>query len=155
MEDLARPHQFAFERAGFALVRSSTLGSGNALLLLTGYLSIPDEYYLPDEDVGCRIGMDAITLGSNAALRGRLKAEGVLHVHAHGHFGKPGLSRTDAADIPQIVRTFRNIGRDATHGILLLSKDSAASFVWTPGSEYSVAVDKIAIIDSPLMMAVA
>ena len=150
--DLSRPHSFALERVGFALSRTTRLDEEDRMVLLTRYLRIPDDQYLKDRHVGCRIGTNAITLGAHAAYNGRARGEGVFHVHIHGHTGMPRLSKTDFAEILEVIRGYRSIGRAASHGILLLSQDSASAWTWLPNGSDAIKIDRITVVDSPLRL---
>lgn len=63
LEDLARPHDFAFERVGFLSCRPARTSSG-LLLLAESFHSLADEDYLPDETVGSgKVPVDNDELG--------------------------------------------------------------------------------------------
>ena len=148
--DLARPHPFATERIGFVFGRTGSLANAAKLVLLTRYHSIPDEQYMEDETVGARIGSDALTWAMQAVYHGRPTREGILHVHVHPHNGKTGMSRIDRREIPKLMPGFQSVGREATHGIMILSNDHGAGWVWLPGRKEPVTVHAISVIGKPL-----
>lgn len=149
-QDLARPHPFAAERVGFAFGRLGTLADEGKLILLTRYQSIPDEQYIEDETVGARIGSEAMTWAMQAVYHGRSSREGIFHVHVHPHAGRTGMSRTDAREIPKLMPGFQSVGREAAHGIVILSRDHGAGWVWLPGRKEGVAANVISVIGKPL-----
>jgi hypothetical protein len=151
LRDLERPHPFAAERVGFVTGRTGTLADGR-LILLTGYYSIPDHEYVDDPSVGARIGSTAITWAMQAAYYGRPRREGVFHIHLHGHHGRTGMSGTDRREIPPMIPGFRSVGRDAAHGIIILSLNHGSAWVWLPGEQESALAMAMAIIGSPVIV---
>jgi hypothetical protein len=149
LQDLTRRHPFAAERVGFVTGRIGTLAAGR-LILLTKYHVIPDDQYLKDRKVGARIGSEAITWAMRAAYHGRGAHEGVFHIHLHGHNGQTGMSGTDSREIPAMISGFRSVGRDAAHGIIILSLNHGAAWVWLPGDEEPVQAASMAVIGSPI-----
>lgn len=148
--DLARPHPFAAERVGFVFGRTGSLANTGKLVLLTRYHSIPDEQYMADATVGARIGSDALTWAMQAVYHGRPLREGIFHVHLHPHAGRTSMSRTDRREIPRLVPGFQSVGREAAHGIIILSGDHGAGWVWPPGGKEPVAAQSISVIGKPL-----
>ena len=124
--DLARPHPFAAERVGFVFGRVGSLANEGKLVLLNRYHSIPDNQYVEDEAVGARIGSDAITWAMQAVYYGRPAQEGIFHIHVHAHKGKTGMSPVDSSEIPKLIPGFQSVGREAVHGIIILSLDHGA-----------------------------
>ena len=93
IEDLQRPHPFAFERIGFVLGRMGTSDGKVRAILLTRYLPVPDEHYLEDPNVGARLGAEAMTAAMQAVYQGRAAREGIFHIHLHSRRGEPRMSR--------------------------------------------------------------
>ncbi len=149
LRDLERPHPFAAERVGFATGRIGTLTDGR-LILLTGYHCIPDHEYVDDPGVGARIGSASITWAMQAAYYGRPRHEGVFHIHVHGHRGRTGMSGVDAREIPLMIPGFMSVGREAAHGIIILSLNHGSAWVWLPGEQESVRAASMAVIGSPV-----
>jgi hypothetical protein len=149
LRDLERPHPFAAERIGFVTGRMGTLADGK-LILLTGYRVIPDHEYIKDPKVGARIGSDAITWAMQAAYHGRPKREGVFHIHLHGHYGQTGMSGVDRREVPPMMPGFQSVGREAAHGIIILSLDHGSAWVWLPGQQESMEAASMAVIGSPI-----
>lgn len=149
LHDLKRPHPFAAERIGFTTGRISTLENGR-LILLTRYHVIPDHQYMKDNKVGARIGSEAITWAMQAAYHGRGAREGVFHIHLHGHRGQTGMSGTDSREIPPMVAGFKSVGREAAHGIIILSLNHGSAWVWLPGCDDSLQAASISVIGTPV-----
>ena len=145
--DLGRPHRVAAERIGFARVAVGTVNSGS-LLLLTSYWAVPDEQYVDDPYVGARINSTAIRHAMQDVLSGG-GAYGLFHVHLHPRKGRTGLSKTDVAEIPKLVSSFRNVGPEIPHGLIVLTPDHALAFALLPGADKLVQVGKITIVGYP------
>ena len=144
--DLERPHPFAFERVGFTFGRIGTACDDGRLVLLTRYHPIPDEHYIDDPTVGARIGPDAMTWAMQAVYNGRPAREGIFHLHMHGCAGQTGMSRTDAREVPPMIPGFRSVGREAAHGIVILSLDHGSAWVCLPGSKDLVSCSSLSVI---------
>ena len=150
IQDLARPHPFAAERVGFVAGRVGTLADNGRLILLTRYHSIPDDQYVDDPSVGARIGSEAITWAMQAAFHGRPSREGIFHIHMHGHRGETGMSGVDSREIPPLVPGFQSVGRQAAHGIVILSLDHGSGWVWLPTCEEPLVADCVSVIGAPI-----
>ena len=150
LRDLTRVHPFAAERVGFVSGRIGSLADDGRLILLTRYHSIPDGEYVNDPSVGARIGSEAITWAMQAAYHGRPQREGVFHIHLHGHRGETGMSGTDGRELPPMIPGFQSVGRDAAHGIIILSLDHGSAWVWLPGHQEPVQAASMAVIGSPI-----
>lgn len=150
LRDLARPHPFAAERVGFVFGRVGTLAGEGRLIVLNRYHSIPDKKYIEDPSVDAKIGSDAITGAMQAVYYGRPAREGVFHIHVHPHRGETGMSGVDARETPKMMPGFQSVGREAAHGIIILSLDHGAGWVWLPGRKDPIAADTISVIGKPL-----
>jgi hypothetical protein len=150
IQDLLRPHPFAAERVGFVFGRMAALTESSRLLLLTRYHAVADGQYIDDRAVGARIGPDAITWATQAVYYGRPTSEGIFHVHIHGNSGEPGMSDTDRREIPALIPGFQSVGRTAAHGIIILSADHGAAWVWFPGQKENCRAGSISVIGSPV-----
>lgn len=150
LRDLERPHPFAGERVGFVFGRIGSLANEGKLVLLNRYHSIPDEQYLDDPRVGARIGSDALTWAMQAVYHGRSAHEGIFHIHVHPHRGQTGMSGVDSREIPKLMPGFQSVGREAAHGIIILSLDHGAGWVWLPGRKEPVAAGTVSVIGKPL-----
>ncbi len=144
--DLRRPHAFARERVGLAYGRLANARSDRPLILLTDYVPLEDDRYLPDRTVGARIDSEAIRSGMQGVLK---RDEGCFHVHLHQWPGRLAFSGTDRAELPRVAMSFRNVGPQHSHGLLLLSDDLAYAEVWMPGSRAAVAA-RINIVGFPM-----
>lgn len=146
--DLQRPHEFAFERVGFIACRSGDLDNGT-LLLPTRYDPVFDVDYLPDETVGARIGSDAIRRAMQHALENDVT---MLHVHFHGNSGKPFMSGVDQRESQKLIPAFFNVRPARPHGALILSRDSAALWLWDGKEQKVRLVDDISIVGDPMRL---
>lgn len=146
-QDLARRHEFAFERVGFVSAKLGNRETDDPLVLFTNYHTVADENYIDDPRSGARINSSAIRGAMQQVLD---TGDGLFHVHCHAHFGKPGFSLMDLDETPGIVSSLRIAGPDQPHGMLLLSNDHCTADVWMPGSEEPLVADKITFVGFPL-----
>lgn len=152
IRDFARPHPFAAERVAFVSGRLGTLIGDGQLILLTRYHPIPDDHYIDDPDVGARINSEAITRAMHAVYHGRLQREGIFHVHLHQHRGQPAPSKTDWHEIPKLMPGFQAVGRQAAHGMIILSADHGSAWVWLPGRKEPTVGDCLSVIGVPIQV---
>jgi hypothetical protein len=148
MQDLARPHPFAFERVGFLAVTTAQLGVGHHVVLVTGYHSVPDGDYVDEPSVGACLGSAAIRAAMQRVLD---DGQGQLHVHLHNHAGPPGPSFTDRRGLPPVVRSLATVGPQHASGYLIFSADSAWAELRIPGVTEPVLATKITSIGFPLL----
>ena len=149
-QDLARPHPFAAERVGFVFGKLGALAGDGRLIILTRYHRIPDEQYEEDETVGARIGREAMQAAMVAVCHGRPARVGLFHVHVHDHSGPTAMSRVDAEGLPPMMPGFQQMGRQAAHGIVILSRDHGSGWVWLPGKAEAVRADTVTVIGAPI-----
>lgn len=123
--DLYRPHPFAAERVGFVFTKSI-----NNKIEITGYMAVPDEFYIKDPSVGARINHQAI---SRAMMRSFQTKEGILQVHQHRGYGIPSFSNSDIKSHPDFLQSFRNANSKGIHGFMLLSEDRVLTRYWLEG----------------------
>jgi len=152
IRDLVRPHPFATERVGFVFGRTGSLANQGKVILINRYHSIPDSHYVEDPTVGARIGSEALTWAMQAVYHGRPSREGIFHIHMHGHKGEPGMSATDAFEIPKVLPGFQSTGRHASHGIIILSRDHGSAWVWLPASQGPARADAVIVVGAPVGM---
>jgi hypothetical protein len=85
-----------------------------------------------------------------AVYHGRPTREGIFHIHVHGCRGETGMSRTDAREVPPMIPGFQSVGRDAAHGIIILSLDHGSGWVRLPGSKDLVPCTSMSVIGTPV-----
>jgi hypothetical protein len=124
--DLRRRHAFAAERVGFLFAGVAWSESG-IVLLCRDYMPVADEDYVDDPRVGAMMGESAIRKALQHAMQTRSAA---LHVHEHGHRGRPGFSGIDIRENAKFVPDFFKVAPFVPHGALVLSQDSAAGQFW-------------------------
>jgi len=56
----------------------------------------------------------------------------------------------DGREIPALLPGFRAVGSEAAHGIMVLSLDHGAAWVWLPDGKQPVLADSISIIGAPI-----
>lgn len=148
MADLARPHEFAFERVGFCRVKLGSRGQDTQYVMISGYWPVPDEHYIPDDYAGARINRQAIR---NALQTSLSTGDGIFHVHMHDHAGEPGFSWMDRQEITRIVESLSCANAAMPHGMLLLSHDMASADTIMPNSEMQT-VDRITVVGQPTLL---
>ena len=148
IEDLRRPHSFAYERVGFLGCRAATTSNG-IMIIAESYNRVADENYLQDPFVGARINGDAIRTALQLSLA---KGVGLFHVHVHEHKGVPRPSPTDLHESKKFVPDFFNVTPSMPHGTLILSEDSAFGLCWAGKHLEPKIIDRIEFVGSPLNM---
>jgi hypothetical protein len=119
--DLRRPHPHADERVGFVYGRLASAGRGRSIILMTAYVPLDDERYVPDVTVGARIDSAAIRLAMQGVID---RNEGVFYTHLHARPGRPGFGMTDRTELPRLVSSFQTVGRSHAHRAALRRRRS-------------------------------
>lgn len=145
VDDLRRPHAFAYERVGFLYTRSGT-GDRDRLVLGSEYVPVADEDYLDEPGAAAWIGADAIR---KARARALTEEVGVFHVHLHEHRGRTSPSSIDAAEMRKVVPSFVGVAPDRVHGAIVLSLTDACVASWSPAERDLVDVETVAIVGFP------
>lgn len=125
--DLVRPHAFAWERVGFFTAGATVSPSGDLILLCRRYISVADEDYEANEDVGAQIGPEAMRKAAELAYNTK---SALLHVHMHEGTGRPEFSRTDAMSGFEFVPGFFNVLPKMPHGLIVLNQTGARGLIW-------------------------
>jgi hypothetical protein len=149
LADLKRPHDFAYERVGFAFAQTTVTAGQIHLINFTGYETVADDHYMEDDTVGARIGSPAIRKAMQKVMD--QDASG-FHVHLHNHKGQPWPSRDDQEGLPGIVESLSNVKRKFPHGILILSKDSFYAWVKIDGEDHLVIPEIITAVQYPMVI---
>ena len=126
--DLSRQHPFACERVAFISCKPAALRTGT-LLVANDLHPVLDEDYERDSSVGAMLNGGAFRRILQFAYN---NAVSILHVHRHEHYGRPWFSDVDLRYAKRYVPDFTKVRAGYPHGILLLSKDSAAGLIWKP-----------------------
>jgi hypothetical protein len=142
---LREPHDFAAERVAFLKCRPA-LSATSLLLLAGGVHHVEDGDYVDDPSAGATIGRSGLRKALQTAYT---EAVSMIHVHFHGHCGRPGFSRTDLRENALFVPDFWNVQPCLPHGAAVFSFDSAVGQCWIPGSSSPSGVE-VAIVGSPM-----
>lgn len=148
IEDLKRPHAFAFERVGFVECRAAAIKNG-VMVLAAHYHNVADENYIRDNTVGARINGSALRAALQASLTNKT---GIFHIHLHEHLGQPTPSLTDRRESLKFVPDFFNVTSGLPHGTLIFSEDSAVGHCWLGKTAKPAAFDKIIFSGAPLQL---
>lgn len=130
--DLRRPHAFAYERVGFAVVGTALIGGQVPVYCVNDYKPVEDAGYTPSRDAAATINSDAIRAALQLAMDTR---QCILHVHAHEFSELPLFSPIDEADHGGLIRSFRNLGINRPYGFLLLGDGGFLMRIWRPGAK--------------------
>jgi len=128
--DLRRRHPFAHERVGFLSCRTAALPSDDVVIIPVAYYPLEDNEYVESDEAGAMMTENAIGRAMQRAYRDRLS---IVHVHEHGHNGRPGFSGIDIREAQEFVPDFFNACPRQPHGLMVLSRDYAAGLVWRHG----------------------
>ena len=145
--DLARRHEFAYERVGFLACRAAILEPEGWVLLGAKYYPIADEDYLPDNSVGAMIGSDAIRKALQIAYNEPLS---MVHVHLHPHRGQTEFSSIDERETAKMIPNFWHVRPNLPHAAIVLSLDSLCGFVWEPASKQRLPINDITVVGTPM-----
>lgn len=147
--DLQRPHAHAYERIGFIGTKHKRLSNGTIIIFAVDYLSVEDEYYIEDEEVGARINSDAIRIAMQYVLD---SGNGCFHVHLHELSDSlPEFSEIDLVDNPEIVKSLSYVNRNQVHGMLVIGNNHSNAMVKLPGAEFGLeTVTKIVVVGYPM-----
>ena len=146
LADLEREHPFAAERLGFFRCRVSQ-AKEELLILVSSYVSIPDEQYVDDDSAGCYFDEQAMRTMMQHSLTHH---ESIFHVHLHDHLGMPRSSRTDIRESAQYVPDFWNATPDLPHGTIVLSRDRATGSCWYPRRKNVFEIERITAVGSKI-----
>lgn len=141
--DLRRPHAFAYERVGFAVVGTSLDGGHAPIYCVYDYVPVQDEGYTPSKDAAATINGSAIRSAMQLAMD---TGQCIVHVHAHDFTSLPMFSAIDDADHEGLVRSFRNLGISRPYGFLLLGNGGFLMRVWPAGSNNYVETRMVTIV---------
>ncbi|MDE2466356.1 MAG: hypothetical protein KGO02_21985 [Alphaproteobacteria bacterium] len=128
--DLRRRHPFAHERVGFLSCRTAALPAGGVMIIPVAYHPLEDSEYVESDEAGAMMTETAIGRAMQRAYRDRMS---IVHVHEHGHNGRPGFSGIDIREAHEFVPDFFNACPRQPHGLMVLSRDYAAGLVWRHG----------------------
>lgn len=129
--DLRRPHAFAYERVGFAVVGTSRQIGLEPIFCVNGYMPVAEDGYDPSDECGALINSRAIRVAMQLAMDTR---QCVVHVHSHDYSERPGFSSIDESDHEGLVRSFRNLGINQPYGAMLLGDRGFLMRIWLPGA---------------------
>lgn len=130
--DLRRPHAFAYERVGFAVVGTSLSRGHDPIYCVNDYIPVAEDGYARSRDAAATINSTAIRTALQLAIDTR---QCIVHVHSHDFSERPGFSHIDEADHDGLVRSFRNLGLNRPYGFLLLGDGGFLFRIWTPGED--------------------
>lgn len=120
--DLSRSHPFAFERVGYLL---GDMQSGH--LVLDEWISFEDSFYEENEEVGARLGTEAMTLLMRKAFS--LKKH-FFHTHLHDFQDVPSLSGVDMRSLLEVTPSLFDFSGIGPHGALLIGRKSSKLTWW-------------------------
>jgi hypothetical protein len=146
MQDLRRPHPFAAERVGFFSTALKRVSKKAAILTVSDYHPVRDEYYIDDPSVGAKINSSAIRQAMQRILTTK---RGCFHVHLHDHGSRPAPSSTDQESLPSLIESFSHINRELANGYLILSRDSFFAAIRIDGAKQLLHPAKVSVVGYP------
>ncbi len=147
LQDLERPHAFAYERVGFLFVKKGTIDAGTLLLLVAEYHGVLDKHYINDPDVGAKINSTAIRLAMESAMA---CGYGIIHVHLHNEKFSSMFSRTDRREFMRLIPSFHNIGGGAAHGAVVFSGNRFTGLILLSKNDPPVEVSRVTVVGHPI-----
>lgn len=145
-DDLSRKHRFAGERVGFVECASGATTDGGLILLAESYHPVEDDHYIDDPYAGATINSAAFR---TVLQRAYSRTISIFHVHRHEHSGVPKFSEIDIRESYKFVPDFFKVQRLRSHGVIVLSHDSAYGLCWNPGELQPVPVKEFSLIGRP------
>lgn len=144
--DLSRKHRFAAERVGFIACASGSLDGGGLLLLAESYLPVADDHYVDNPRAGATMGSAAIRVALQTAYNRPIS---MFHVHRHEHLGTPSFSGIDLRESRRFIPDFFKVQSQRSHGVIVLSQNSATGLCWNPGAKDPITINRFAVIGQP------
>lgn len=141
--DLSRPHEYAYERITFVTCRPAAYGGSRTGLLAVAAHSVADDDYEHDDSVGAMLGPRAFRRILQYAYNHKVS---VLHTHRHEHRGRPAPSSMDWKEARRFVPNFWNVRPGHPHGILILSHDAAAAWIWSRVPDQVVPAQRVSVV---------
>jgi hypothetical protein len=145
-KDLSRKHRFALERVGFIECASGATDEGGLILLAQSYHPVADDHYVNDPRAGATINSSAFRAVLQRAYGRQVS---IFHVHRHEHRGVPRFSETDIRESYKFVPDFFKVQRERSHGVIVLSHDSAYGLCWHPGESQPGSIREFGLIGRP------
>jgi hypothetical protein len=147
LNDLERPHGFAYERLGYISVKVAQHAYG-LNLLATAYHPVADGHYVPDENCGARMGGEAIR---HAMERCHQTTTGQLWIHTHGRRRSTEPSRTDRHYGPRVATSLANAGVGIPCGWAVISEYSISGEVILPKGEI-LELGSMSVVGRPMRL---
>ncbi len=147
--DLRRSHAFAYERIGFLACKSSYSENDVLTIYAFDYVTVPDDYYIPDNTVGVRFGKEAIQQALVLAFNEGDQNVSVFHVHEHLGNDIPWFSYTDIQSAETFVPDIFNAAPKMPHGTLVLNESHGAGLVWLGKTIKPQPVDTVISVGVP------
>ncbi|MBK7763323.1 MAG: hypothetical protein IPI46_08105 [Bacteroidetes bacterium] len=131
LEDLRRPHDYAYERVGFCYGRSVKTSETDWLIILNDYKPVKDENYIETNQVGARINSKAITEGFQFAYTNKMS---LFHIHLQDFDGGlPEFSFDDLLSGNELMESITSFVTSQVHGLIVLSNNSFNALSIVPG----------------------
>lgn len=148
LEDLRRPHKYAFERVGFCYGKSVEVANGEWLVIINKYQPVDEVNYIKTKDVGARINSEAIRSAFQLAYTDQ---SSLFHIHLHDFGGGlPGFSEDDMSSGPAIIESLRSLVKSQVHGMIVLNKESFNALALVPGTKCLIIAEQISSVGTKL-----
>lgn len=147
LQDLERPHPFAYERVGFFSCRQIS-DESNPILLCYDYHSIEDNDYIEDDEVGARINGKVIRDAMGRAIS---QDSAQLWVHTHGRKRSTTPSPVDRIGGADVLRSLVNAKSNRHHGWIVISESAVSGEIHIP-KKAPLEVSDLTVVGMSMMM---
>ncbi len=148
-KDLARQHDFAYERVGFIVCKAASFDGGLGLYAYE-YAAVADADYIQNDLVGAMIGPAAFRMALEIAFNKGEQNVSIFHVHSHIGSGTPWFSRIDDSEMRKFVPDFFHAAPRMPHGALVLSRNEEAGAVWLSEDAKPAPIDSISSVGTSI-----
>ena len=122
IQDLIRPHSFAFERLGYILGEIK-----DGVLVLNEWMKFEDFFYEDNKEVGARIGANGMTFLMRKVFSTK---KHFFHTHLHDFQDVPYFSGVDMRSLLEVTPSLFDFSGIGPHGAFLIGRKSSKLIWW-------------------------
>lgn len=122
VQDLNRPHSFAFERVGYVLGNFK-----DGILVLDEWMKFEDFFYEENIEVGARIGREGMTYLMKKVFSSK---KHFFHTHVHDFQNIPTYSGVDLRSLLEVTPAIFDFSGLGPHGALLIGREASRLIWW-------------------------
>lgn len=129
VNDIKRPHEFAFERVGYFLGKHD---NNENKVMIDDWYTFEDSMYEQNDEVGARIG----SVGMKSLMVKALSTNKVFfQFHLHDFAEIPDFSFVDLKSLKEIVPALFSFSTAKLHGALVGNEEHITALIWPTKSE--------------------